>query len=197
MLGLKKKLSALVPTDARSSLQKALTVEWDGGHKAVLVDLAPPEAHPDVEMAGLKKQYGRLPDEDEEEAMFRAWDAAEEERARQREKEARTRRMVQEALGAPRKAESVLGLDASDFQPPSPREPAARPEERRSNNPFAAPYRHDEGVDAYMRDRRPAALGKTWAWEGRSGEPSPTTSSGSRSSGSSGDLAAHPENPFR
>ncbi len=118
--------------------------------------------------------------------MFRAWDAAEAERARDREKEARTRRMVAEALGAPRKAESVLGLDVAEYAPPVPAKP---------RNPFAQPYRHDEGVgDAFARDERkerPAAI-KAWAWEGRSGEPSPTTSSGSRSSGSSG-----VENPFR
>lgn len=169
-------------------------------------------------MAGMpsKTGYGRLADEDEEEAMFRAWDAAEDERKREREKEARTRRMVVEALGAPRKAESVLGLEASDFHAPQPPPVFAPPgvfdtssppeaKQLRSNNPFAAPYRHDDRPDELgTRDhceRRPAALARmrdTWAWEGRSGEPSPTTSSGSRSSGSSGERGgSQPTNPFR
>ncbi|BEJ17607.1 hypothetical protein CspHIS471_0610080 [Cutaneotrichosporon sp. HIS471] len=185
MLGLKKKLSALVPADARGTIQKALTVEWDSGHKAVLVDLSQErEREREIEMSS-SKGYGRLADEDEEEAMFRSWDDAEVERKTEREKEDRTRRMVAEALGAPRKAESVLGLDNfavdQDAPPPPPKD---------RQNPFAAPYRPDD-LGAL---RRPPALIKNW--EVMSSEPSPTTSS-SRWSGSSTDLSAHPDNPFR
>ncbi|GMK57771.1 hypothetical protein CspeluHIS016_0406050 [Cutaneotrichosporon spelunceum] len=183
MLGLKKKLSALVPSDTRGTLQKALTVEWDTGHKAVLVDLSPGRERRDTEMssASAPSKYGRLPDEDEEEALFRAWDAAEVERKTAREKEERTRRMVAEALGAPRKAESVLGLDKlgafNQDRPPTPEKESRDRREKRRN--LFVPLRPDDG-----------ALVRKHEGSGRS----PASSrSGSRSSAD----AAHPDNPFR
>ncbi|KIR75765.1 hypothetical protein CNBG_9049 [Cryptococcus deuterogattii R265] len=66
MFGIKKKLSALIPSDARAHLQNVFTVEWEGGNKTVLVEV-PNADHPsEVEMSGMGGTYGRLADDDED-----------------------------------------------------------------------------------------------------------------------------------
>ncbi|WVO19195.1 uncharacterized protein IAS62_000473 [Cryptococcus decagattii] len=66
MFGIKKKLSALIPSDARAHLQNVFTVEWEGGNKTVLVEV-PDADHPsEVEMSGMGGTYGRLADDDED-----------------------------------------------------------------------------------------------------------------------------------
>ncbi|WWD18428.1 hypothetical protein CI109_102878 [Kwoniella shandongensis] len=76
MMGFKKKLTSLIPTDARSQLQNALTVEWEGGNKTVLVDLpGTGEKSNEVEMSGFGGanrggDYGRLMDDDEDEGGY-------------------------------------------------------------------------------------------------------------------------------
>ncbi|WRT67732.1 uncharacterized protein IL334_004704 [Kwoniella shivajii] len=77
MMGFKKKLTSLLPSDARNHLQNVLTVEWEGQGKTVLVDL-PDQSNEDneVEMAGLTGSgggggtYGRLIDDDEDERPY-------------------------------------------------------------------------------------------------------------------------------
>ncbi|WVQ83004.1 hypothetical protein IAT38_005142 [Cryptococcus sp. DSM 104549] len=72
MFGIKKKLSALIPSDARAHLQNALTVEWEGGNKTVLVEVPDaPNAPSEMEMSGMGGGkgggvYGRLLDDDDE-----------------------------------------------------------------------------------------------------------------------------------
>nr|XP_019012803.1 uncharacterized protein I206_02299 [Kwoniella pini CBS 10737]OCF51584.1 hypothetical protein I206_02299 [Kwoniella pini CBS 10737] len=70
-MGFKKKFSSLIPADARNHLQNALTVEWEGQGKTVLVDLPETNKHQnnEVEMAGLTSNsaaYGRLIDDDDD-----------------------------------------------------------------------------------------------------------------------------------
>ncbi|WWC62624.1 uncharacterized protein I303_105221 [Kwoniella dejecticola CBS 10117] len=71
MMGFKKKFSSFLPADARTHLQNALTVEWEGQGKTVLVDLPDANKHQnnEVEMAGLTSNsaaYGRLNDDDDD-----------------------------------------------------------------------------------------------------------------------------------
>ncbi|EAL21064.1 hypothetical protein CNBD4400 [Cryptococcus deneoformans B-3501A] len=71
MFGLKKKLSAIIPSEARAHLQNILTVEWEDGNKTVLVDV-PDADHPsEVEMSGMGGTYGRLADDDEDDISSR------------------------------------------------------------------------------------------------------------------------------
>ncbi|KAL7420521.1 hypothetical protein Q5752_004471 [Cryptotrichosporon argae] len=66
MIDLRKKLTGLLPTEARAQLQNVLTVEW-AGHKTVLV--AVPEAggaSDDVELEDRARgEYGRLLDDED------------------------------------------------------------------------------------------------------------------------------------
>ncbi|WVR06300.1 hypothetical protein IAU60_003330 [Kwoniella sp. DSM 27419] len=73
MYGLKKKLTSLLPSEARNPLQNMLTVEWEGqSNKTVLVDLSDDRnADTEVEMSGLTSSaagsgYGRLADDDDD-----------------------------------------------------------------------------------------------------------------------------------
>lgn len=196
----------------RGQLQKALTVEWDGGHKTVLVDLAPRDD--DVEMAGFSSLppskaagYGRLADGDEgedEEALFAAWD----EGAREREREARTRNreMVKETVGSKHRTaldeydeleRRTMDLARRKAPPPrlDPQSLDASPQQRRefrSNNPFAAPFsRADEA--AAMPRLYDQAGHDAWMWDAQSADPSPTSSIGS---GASSGAMARPKGCF-
>lgn len=71
----------------------------------MLVDLPPPKSY-DVELSRVNAgAYGRLPDsgdedEDDEEAIFAAWDAGERERQRDLERDARARAVVNVMAGS-------------------------------------------------------------------------------------------------
>ncbi|OCF33438.1 hypothetical protein I317_04121 [Kwoniella heveanensis CBS 569] len=86
MMGFKKKLTSLLPADARNHLQNALTVEWEGQTKTVLVDLPNTPGggggysrndDNELEMSGLTGSaagagYGRLADDDDDEGYSRS-----------------------------------------------------------------------------------------------------------------------------
>ncbi|WVQ72861.1 hypothetical protein IAR50_002422 [Cryptococcus sp. DSM 104548] len=76
MFGIKKKLSSLIPNDARAHLQNVFTVEWEDGNKTVLVDLPDSDKQQhDMEMNGVGSggagTYGRLADDEEEDRYTR------------------------------------------------------------------------------------------------------------------------------
>ncbi|TYJ51552.1 hypothetical protein B9479_007871 [Cryptococcus floricola] len=76
MFGIKKKLSSLIPNDARAHLQNVFTVEWEDGNKTVLVDVADTDKQQhEMELNGIGAggggTYGRLADDEEEDRYTR------------------------------------------------------------------------------------------------------------------------------
>ncbi|WOO77351.1 uncharacterized protein LOC62_01G000941 [Vanrija pseudolonga] len=144
MLNLKKKLSALVPSEsARSQLQNVLTVEWSG-NKTVLVELPPAsERSNDVEMAGLGpkgsgSEYGRLVDHDEEdEDEDVEWDGPAGGRGDHRFVQSRFDRARPDEPPASERYDggSSFNIATSSSKPRAP-------------NPFANPFLHDDDFAA-------------------------------------------------
>ncbi|KAK8858539.1 hypothetical protein IAR55_002766 [Kwoniella newhampshirensis] len=143
MMGFKKKLTSLIPSDARNQLQNVLTVEWEGQNKTVLVDLPGPEKSNEVEMSGFGSGsggggYGRLTDDDEDDRNYLRRSSQSRSRP-SRDRSGSSSHDSREYEPTHHRTHTKSPSYSSKTLPPIPSRPSDNRNINTNNNPFAEP----------------------------------------------------------